>query len=200
MYCTTSTVHTNQDKLYGVGDVGRVPTPCCTPPPPPRRGAALPCAMRRPGCINRGGATTAAPAEDCRHRALLAARVPRTALPEIAPALHRQIHAKGKALHEKKLGAVGSGNNMYTAIPELRHVMSGPSVRGVLRSVLGTDTFMHAHRFMHVTGMGSDQSFHKDGQSGHGPIRHHRPRWCMVLYCTRFHPLSLGLAISILAH
>eukprot|EP01051_Picozoa_sp_SAG22_P021970 SAG22_NODE_5073_length_1092_cov_1.043303_2_plen_166_part_00 len=104
-------------------------------------------------------------------------------LPEVDPELHRLIHAKGKALHEKKLGAMGPGNNVYAAIPELRQVLAGPSCRGALTSVLGGGYATHAHRFMHVTRMGGDQSFHKDGQSGHGPVRHHRPRWAMILYC-----------------
>ena len=102
-------------------------------------------------------------------------------LDEVPPEFHRAVHDKGKQVHEGALGAIGPGNNVYVAIPQLRAIMQGPTVRGALTSVLGEGYFMHAHRYMHVTRVGGDQSFHKDGQSGHGPIRHHRPRWAMIM-------------------
>jgi hypothetical protein len=78
-----------------------------------------------------------------------------------------------------------SSNNIYSAMPELRELFTGPTCAGALESVLGPGYVMHAHRHMHVTGIGGFQQFHKDGQSGHGPVRHHRVRWAMIMYPVR---------------
>lgn len=79
-------------------------------------------------------------------------------LDEVPPEFHRAVHDQGKQVHEGALGAIGPGNNVYVAIPQLRAIMQGPTVRGALTSVLGEGYFMHAHRFMHVTRVGGDQT------------------------------------------
>jgi hypothetical protein len=84
-------------------------------------------------------------------------------------------------------------NNIYPSMPELGAVMQSPTVRGALQSVLGRGYQMHACRAFHdSTGRDSDQGFHKDGLEGHGPVRHHRPRWAMVMYCPGGSSLQMG--------
>ena len=61
-------------------------------------------------------------------------------------------------------------------------MLSSPTVNGALCSVLGHDYALHAHRALHRADRSEEQGFHKDGQEGHGPHRHHRPRWAMVMY------------------
>ena len=59
--------------------------------------------------------------------------------------------------------------------------------------MLGTDYVMHACRAFHNSdGRASDQNFHKDGLEGHGPVRHHRPRWAMVMYVPLGSSLQMG--------
>ena len=93
--------------------------------------------------------------------------------------------------------------------------MRSPTVRGALQSVLGTDYVMHACRAFHNSdGRDSDQAFHKvsrlakrcgsrsasspadaaeqDGLEGHGPVRHHRPRWAMIMYVPLGSSLEMG--------
>ena len=102
-------------------------------------------------------------------------------LAELPASFHAAVAARAQEHHKSGRWPQGS-NNIYAAMPELRHVFNGPTCRGALQSVLGERYVMHAHRHMHVTNMNSFQNFHKDGQSGHGPLRHHRPRWAMIMY------------------
>ena len=90
-------------------------------------------------------------------------------------------------------------------MPALGDVLSSPTVNGALCSVLGHDYALHAHRALHRADRPEEQGFHKvrttsptapttatstpprrtlhqDGQEGHGPHRHHRPRWAMIMY------------------
>ena len=61
-------------------------------------------------------------------------------------------------------------------------MLASPTVNGALCSVLGHDYALHAHRALHRADRPEEQGFHKDGQEGHGPHRHHRPRWAMIMY------------------
>ena len=100
---------------------------------------------------------------------------------ELSPSFHAAVHERAQE-HHKSGRWPGSSNNIYSAMPELAKLFQGPTCVGALSSVLGPGYAMHAHRHMHVTGMNSFQQFHKDGQSGHGPVRHHRFRWAMIMY------------------
>lgn len=103
---------------------------------------------------------------------------------ELPVSFHAAVHERAQE-HHKSGRWPGSSNNIYSAMPELAEVFHGPTCRGALESVLGNKYVMHAHRHMHVTGMDSFQQFHKDGQSAHGPVRHHRFRWAMIMYLLR---------------
>ena len=83
------------------------------------------------------------------------------------------------------------GNNIYPANPNLGQMLATPTVRGALTSVLGPDYAMHAHRALHVSGNG-DQGFHKDTPEGGGPVKHMRPRWCMIMYYPAGSTLEMG--------
>ena len=72
----------------------------------------------------------------------------------------------------------------FPAIPEIGDVMDSSTVRGAITSVMGEGFVMHAHRHLHASGKG-DQGWHKDSYWGLRRMRHHRPRWCMVLYFVR---------------
>ena len=41
------------------------------------------------------------------------------------------------------------GNNVLPKVPEMRHVLNSPEVRGALISVLGEDYIEHPHRHCH---------------------------------------------------
>ena len=71
------------------------------------------------------------------------------------------------------------GNNILPRLPAIRRVLDSPPVRGALQSLLGTDFYLHAHRFCHYRQPQTDaQRLHKDSWSR----RHHRTRWCMAFY------------------
>ena len=113
-------------------------------------------------------------------------------LTELSAEFHASVHEKATVLNGPHGGAC-LHNNIYPTIPELGTVMRSPTVRGALQSVLGTDYVMHACRAFHNSdGRKSDQSFHKDGLEGHGPVRHHRPRWAMIMYVPLGSSLQMG--------
>jgi hypothetical protein len=95
---------------------------------------------------------------------------------DLPAGLHDTVASKAKAMSTQ-----GLGNNVFPAIPEIGDVLSSPTVRGALTSILGRDYFTHAHRHLHSSGKG-DQGWHKDSYWGLRRMRHHRPRWCMILY------------------
>jgi hypothetical protein len=97
---------------------------------------------------------------------------------DLSPEFHASVHAQVEGL----AGQAAIGNNIFPAIPALGEVLSSPTVNGALCSVLGHDYALHAHRALHRADRPEEQGFHKDGQEGHGPHRHHRPRWAMVMY------------------
>lgn len=97
---------------------------------------------------------------------------------DLSPEFHATVHEQV----EKLPGQSAIGNNIFPAIPALGEVLASPTVNGALCSVLGHDYALHAHRALHRADRPNEQGFHKDGQEGHGPHRHHRPRWAMVMY------------------
>ena len=135
---------------------------------------------------------------------------------ELPQEFHNALDEKAQLLNGPYGGAL-THNNIYPSIPELGTVMRSPTVRGALQSVLGTDYVMHACRAFHNSdGRDSDQAFHKvsrlandavscipqrwltsggreqDGLEGHGPVRHHRPRWAMIMYVPLGSSLEMG--------
>jgi hypothetical protein len=97
---------------------------------------------------------------------------------DLSPEFHATVHEQVENL----AGQAAIGNNIFPAIPALGDVLASPTVNGALCSVLGHDYALHAHRALHRADRPEEQGFHKDGQEGHGPHRHHRPRWAMIMY------------------
>ena len=76
------------------------------------------------------------------------------------------------------------GDNLRARIPELQQLLSTPTVRGALTSVLGEDYLLHPHHFVHEASA-HDQSFHQDGNlpwNDRAHYRTHRPNWAMLFY------------------
>ena len=113
-------------------------------------------------------------------------------LDELSPDFHAQAATQILGLWEKQ-GRNNNfvGNNVYPAVPQLGAVLRTSAVRGAITSVLGADYVNHAHRALHISG-NNDQGFHKDTPEGGGPVRHMRPRWCMVMYYPAGSTLEMG--------
>ena len=79
-------------------------------------------------------------------------------------------------------------------------MFDSPEVHGALSSILGQDYYIHLHRHAHTSrgiDEGAGQRMHKDsvGNSRHcvdSKRRHHRTRWCMLLYFPQDTPVELG--------
>jgi len=71
-------------------------------------------------------------------------------------------------------------------------------VRGALQSVLGRDYIMHSHRHPHINAPGNTpQKAHKDSYFGYNQLRHHRPRWAMLMYYPAETTKDLGPTVII---
>jgi hypothetical protein len=113
-------------------------------------------------------------------------------LTELSPEFHAQCAASIMQPWDKHARNNNwVGNNIFPANPNLGAMLATPTVRGALTSVLGPEYAMHAHRALHVSGNG-DQGFHKDTPEGGGPVKHMRPRWCMIMYYPAGSTLEMG--------
>ncbi len=113
---------------------------------------------------------------------------------DLSPEFHATVHEQVENLP----GQAAIGNNIFPAIPALGDMLASPTVNGALCSVLGHDYALHAHRALHRADRPDEQGFHKDGQEGHGPHRHHRPRWAMVMYYPAGCTLEMAVSHSAL--
>ena len=130
---------------------------------------------------------------------------------------NEMICAKADQLQEQ---GRDMGNNMVPQMPELMTMFDSPEVHGALSSILGQDYYIHLHRHAHTSrgiDEGAGQRMHKDsvGNSRHcvstlwavtavrdsdrdrceqvdSKRRHHRTRWCMLLYFPQDTPVELG--------
>ena len=96
------------------------------------------------------------------------------------------------------------GNNVLPRVPEMRHVLNSPVVRGALTSVLGPDYIEHPHRYCHslkpVTEPITDddagerlvKNSHQDGYTPLGHPRQHYLRYARVMYYPQDTPIELG--------
>ena len=99
---------------------------------------------------------------------------------------HDEIYKTTIAVFEKE---GNPGNNLLPRIPEIRHVLDDPTVRGALSSLLGVDYYMQPHRHPHLNQPGSKgQNLHQDG----GKRWTHRTRRLLVFYYPQDTPLELG--------
>ncbi|CAE8622008.1 unnamed protein product, partial [Polarella glacialis] len=110
----------------------------------------------------------------------------------VAPEVNERIW--NKAAHTASHGphaAAELGDNVLPAIPDLFEVLESPVVDQALRAVLGEDYLLHGHRHLHLSSR-AEQMWHKDSYWGFRRMRHHRPRWCMMLYYPQDTTLNMG--------
>ncbi len=94
------------------------------------------------------------------------------------------------------------GNNVLPVVPEMRHILNSPEVRGALISVLGNDYIEHPHRFCHSLApvrkrpRGSKarlaKNCHQDGYTPLGSPRQHYSRLARIMYYPQDTPVELG--------
>ena len=84
------------------------------------------------------------------------------------------------------------GNNILPRVPEMRHVLNSPEVRGALLSVLGPGYLEHPHRYCHPLGPVRDipsddevehrlrNNCHQDGYTPMGHPRQHYIRLSLI--------------------
>jgi len=96
------------------------------------------------------------------------------------------------------------GNNILPRVPEMRHVLNSPEVRGALLSVLGPGYLEHPHRYCHPLGPVRDipsddevehrlrNNCHQDGYTPMGHPRQHYMRYARIMYYPQDSPVELG--------
>lgn len=121
--------------------------------------------------------------------------------PSVPDDLHGIIYEKLNRIIDNE---VNPGNNVLPRVPEMRHILNCPEVRGALISVLGPDYLEHPHRFCHplkpVEEVPSPKereerlhkNCHQDGYTPLGHPRHHRSRYARIMYYPQDSPEEIG--------
>lgn len=99
------------------------------------------------------------------------------------------------------------GNNILPLVPEMRHVLGSPEVRGALQSLLGPGYLQNPHRFCHVEEPSKDpgcdrsniewraklsSNCHQDSYTPLARPRHHHLRYARVMYYPQDTPKAIG--------
>jgi len=96
------------------------------------------------------------------------------------------------------------GNNVLPKVPEMRHVLNSPEVRGALISVLGEDYIEHPHRHCHHLSPATAPAdakartdavaanCHQDAYTPLGRPRQHYSRYARIMYYPQDTPIELG--------
>lgn len=96
------------------------------------------------------------------------------------------------------------GNNILPRVPEMRHILNSPEVRGALISVLGPDYLEHPHRYCHPLKPATEtvpaaeaeerlkNNCHQDGYTPLGHPRQHYLRYARIMYYPQDSPVELG--------
>ena len=66
--------------------------------------------------------------------------------PSVPDELHETIRQK---LADVLEAGINPGNNVLPRVPEMRHILNSPEVRGALISALGEGYIEHPHRYCH---------------------------------------------------
>ena len=119
--------------------------------------------------------------------------------PSVPAELHRTIYRK---LDEAIPGTDNPGNNVLPLVPEMRHVLESPEVRGALLTLLGPGYIEHPHRYCHIEQQqdlgGLDHAAklasnsHQDSYTPLGRPRHHHIRFVRIMYYPQDTPQELG--------
>ena len=117
----------------------------------------------------------------------------------VAPEVHATIAHK---LDEMIAQGPNLGNNVLPRVPEFRHVLHSPEVRGALISLLGEDYIEHPHRYCHDSKPKDEKpediaaavagAAHQDGYTPMGNPRQHYSRLARIIYYPQDTPIELG--------
>jgi HEAT repeat protein len=119
--------------------------------------------------------------------------------PSVPDELHETVRRKLADVLE-----VGSnpGNNVLPRVPEMRHILNSPEVRGALISALGEGYIEHPHRYCHHLGPVTDPdpepeikvaaNCHQDSYTPLGRPRQHYSRFARIMYYPQDTPIELG--------
>ena len=118
-------------------------------------------------------------------------------------AVPAEVHATiARKLNEMVASGPNLGNNVLPQVPEFRHVLNCPEVRGALISLLGEDYIEHPHRYCHdskpreekpddIAAMVARQC-HQDSYTPMSRPRQHYPRYARIIYYPQDTPIELG--------
>ena len=122
---------------------------------------------------------------------------------KIDHAVPAEIHATiARKLDQMVASGPNLGNNVLPQVPEFRHVLNCPEVRGALISLLGEDYIEHPHRYCHdskpkeekpddIAAMVAKQT-HQDSYTPMSRPRQHFPRYARIIYYPQDTPIELG--------
>ena len=114
-----------------------------------------------------------------------------------------EVHATiARKLNQMVESGPNLGNNVLPQVPEFRHVLNCPQVRGALISLLGEDYLEHPHRYCHdsrpkeeklddIAEMVARQC-HQDSYTPMSRPRQHYPRYARIIYYPQDTPIELG--------
>ncbi len=121
--------------------------------------------------------------------------------PTVPEGTHEACYRK---LNEIIDAEANPGNNILPRVPEMRHVLNSPEVRGALLSVLGPGYLEHPHRYCHPLGPVESpppvseveerlrNNCHQDGYTPMGHPRQHYVRYARIMYYPQDSPVELG--------
>ncbi len=119
--------------------------------------------------------------------------------PSVPDELHGTIRRKLADILE---AGSNPGNNVLPRVPEMRHILNSPEVRGALISTLGEGYIEHPHRYCHHLAAVTDPdpepavklaaNCHQDSYTPLGRPRQHYSRFARIMYYPQDTPIELG--------
>ncbi len=119
--------------------------------------------------------------------------------PSVPDELHETIRRR---LAEVLETGANPGNNVLPRVPEMRHILNSPEVRGALISALGEGYIEHPHRYCHHIAPVTDPdpepevrlaaNCHQDSYTPLGRPRQHYSRFARIMYYPQDTPIELG--------
>ena len=121
--------------------------------------------------------------------------------PSVPDEIHATINKKLTAYLES---SPNPGNNVLPVVPEMRHILNSPEVRGALISVVGEGYVEHPHRYCHSMPPAEKRAgkaeirellarkCHQDGYTPLAQQQRHYSRLARIIYYPQNTPLSIG--------
>jgi HEAT repeat protein len=119
----------------------------------------------------------------------------------VADEIHATINEKLTAFLES---SPNPGNNVLPVVPEMRHILNSPEVRGALISVVGEGCVEHPHRYCHSMPPAEKRAgkaeikerlargCHQDAYTPLAQQQRHYSRLARIIYYPQDTPVSLG--------